>query len=193
MAVRKGHWWLFKQTTSREGYNILMRNSPRIQKITEKIYPFLGLALIISVVANIYLLSSKSPAQDTVFSFERQQAPINLPVVQSTNCAFNAEMNVTYKDGKVEYVNNKNDSTINISFVDLDTKNPIMRGNAGQDDLLKVVDNDEVVTMIETSPLAVGTLQSFTIFKATGVGIWSKQYNLGSVLPYGMISMGYCD
>ncbi len=160
---------------------------------TEKLFPLLGLLLLVSAGFNVYLLAKSAPEDGILFSLQRHRESINLPLNQSTNCSFDAEMNVTYKDGKIEYKSTKNEEGTNISFVDLDTDNPKMRGNAGQDDLLKIVDNDEVVTMIEKSPIAFGTQQSFTIFKATGVGIWTKQYNLANQIPFGLLSMGYCD
>lgn len=68
-----------------------------------------------------------------------------------------------------------------------------MRGNGGQSDLIKIVDNKSIVTVIEKDPIMFGTLQSFSIFKNSGIGIWTKQYDLGSIMPFDLVSMGYCD
>jgi hypothetical protein len=162
-------------------------NSPRGK------YSFaLAFLLLISVGFNVYAYSA-TLSEGTWFSIKRSRESINLPLSQSANCSFNAESDVTYKNGKVEFSDSKSSEPMNISFIDLDTDKPKMRGNGGQDDLIKIVDNAEVVTLVEAGPVGAGTLQSFSIFKASGVGIWTKQYNLAAQIPFGLLSMGFCD
>lgn len=155
-----------------------------------------------------------------LLSYKRAKEPFNLPLAQSASCNFEKDMSVTYPENitpqevakyqaeadkygatytppqtgyrEIKFALNENSQPITISFTDLDTDKPKMRGNAGQDDLIKIVDTEDVVTLIEKSPLSMGTLQSFTVFKKTGVGIWTKQYDLIGT-PFGLVSMGYCD
>jgi Na+-transporting NADH:ubiquinone oxidoreductase subunit NqrC len=163
--------------------------------------------LIISLIINILLLSNKrnnllkidKQENNILYSYKRIKEPINLPLSQSASCNFDKDVSVTFpeinnqlKDKEIRFQFNKNTSPIGISFIDLDTNKPIMRGNAGQDDLIKIIDNEDIVTVVEKDPVSFGTLQSFSIFKKFGVAIWSKQYDLLG-LPFGLISMGYCD
>jgi hypothetical protein len=154
------------------------------------------LFLIISIVTNLLLFWKKGneKKENIIFEYDRHKDSYNLPLTQSASCNFEKDVSVEYPESSktIRFTLNRNTQPINISFINIDTDIPIMRGNAGQDDLLKVVDNDDIVTMIEKSPLTFGTLQSFSIFKKSGVGIWTKQYDLFGT-PFGLVSMGYCD
>ena len=165
----------------------------------KKYYILFLIILIISIITNILLLIYRNGSEIS-FSYKRTRDTINLPLIQSASCNFENDVSVDYKsetelvtDKKIKFEFSSNIPPVNISFIDLDKDKPIMRGNAGQSNLIKLVDNSEVVTVIEADPILFGTLQSFTIFKNTGVGIWTKQYNLASQIPFGLISMGYCD
>ena len=151
------------------------------------------------MIVNVFLFISNHSEQ-RIFSYKRAGVNINLPLKQSASCNFEKDVSVTYssnhnspKDKRIDFKLNSNSQPITISFINLDTDKPTMRGNGGQSNLVKLIDNDEVFTVIEASPILFGTLQSFTIFKETGVGIWTKQYNLGGEVPFGLVSMGYCD
>lgn len=164
----------------------------------------LVLLLILSIGLNIFLLVKNNEGKiketnNTFLSYKRADKSRNLPLKQSATCNFERDVSVTYptnddstKDREIEFTLNKDEQPVSVSFINLDTEEPIMRGNGGQSDLIKVIDTDDVVTVVEKNPVSFGTLQVFSIFKNTGIGIWSKQYDLFGT-PFGLISMAYCD
>ena len=142
-------------------------------------------------------------------SYEQSEPTILtvLPITQSTTCSFNRLNEVSFsfldKDNKVSldpignekpkinYSSSAQSKALDVSFVDLDTKNPKMVANNGQDNLVKIYEDDQTLQMIEETPLNTGNVIVYTIFKKEGIASWSKQYRfLGT--PYAYMGMGYC-
>src|SRR5262245_61040266 len=99
--------------------------------------------------------TKSSSDQNIIFSYKREKEAINLPLNQSASCNFERDVSVVYgmdeasKNKEVKFSLNKNTEPLNISFINLDTEIPVMRGNGGQSDLIRIINNDEVVTVIE--------------------------------------------
>jgi hypothetical protein len=126
----------------------------------------------------------------------------NLPITNSATCRFERIDEVIYKGkddiledplkGRIEFSSHTQKEPVIITFVDLDTDKPKLKGNNGQGDLLVAYNDDDQIVLIEEGILNVGTFHNFTIFKKEGVAIWNKQYKI-IALPYGSTSMGYCE
>jgi hypothetical protein len=135
---------------------------------------------------------------------------INLPITKSATCSFNRLQSAyfEFKDNKNDnagrapssanemakiYFETSIESKPNISaFIDLDTDNPKMTANMGQAEMVKIIDNEDSVVLVEKDTLSSGVLIAYTIFKKEGVGVWTKQYKLIGV-PLVYSSMGYCE
>jgi hypothetical protein len=96
------------------------------------------------------------------------------------------------EEGKIKFESLVQRTPNIITFVDLNTVNPKIKGNNGQADLAIIYNNDDQIVLVEKDILDVGTFHNFTIFKKEGIAIWNKQYKLVSS-PYGFVSMGYCE
>ena len=114
------------------------------------------------------------------------------------NCEFKVITNFTYnnqkdtlsdKDRKVAYQTTEQETPILITFAGLSTDNPMMKGNNGDNQLIKIKDDNESVVLAEKSDF--GDLFFYTIFKKEKVATWSKSYMLINT-PYAHLSMGYC-
>lgn len=178
-----------------------------------------GIVLVVMCVISYGAASYKYKESGTVTeergtdtflaSYERDVSgiPPLLPITQSATCSFDRLNNVTY-----EYRSNINDvgreadpgevasiyytSSIEtqpnvVSFIDLDTDVPKMIANMGQDDLVKIYEDDDTIHLVEKGPISGGTLVIYTIFKKEGLAIWTKQYDFIGV-PLGYMGMGYC-
>jgi hypothetical protein len=138
---------------------------------------------------------------------DKSTIPTILPISQFATCSFNRLNNVSFsfldekneisltpvgkEKPKINYDSSVESQPNIVSFSDLDTKNPKMVANMGQDDLVKIYEDEETIHMIEKATLDSGTAVIYTIFKKEGVAIWTKQYSfLGT--PYGYMAMGYC-
>jgi hypothetical protein len=141
-------------------------------------------------------------------SYERNEKAW-LPINQSATCTFNRINYVSFEfrenneeAGRVPYSKTEEakiyfDSSLEAkpntsTFVDLDTENPKMAGNMGQDELIKAYEDEKILHMITKDSLSFGNLITYTIFKNEGLAIWAKSYDMLGV-PFGMMSIGYCQ
>ncbi|MDO8264828.1 MAG: hypothetical protein Q7T34_00475 [Candidatus Parcubacteria bacterium] len=156
-----------------------------------------------------YLKIAKDSYQ-FIGSYEREKSPITplLPITKSTTCSFNRINGVSFEvrekenevghvpyseeeKAKIYYESSMESQPNIVSFIDLDTKNPKMVANIGQDELIKIYDDEEIIHMVEKIPLNSGSINLYTIYKKDGLAIWTKQYIFINV-PLGYMAMGYC-
>jgi hypothetical protein len=155
------------------------------------------------------VIKDKPGTSNLLGSYAREESsiPVILPITQSATCTFNRLSGASFEFREKEdtvgrastgeekakiYYDSWVESQPNIvSFIDLDTKEPKMTANMGQDSLIKAYEDEEVIQMVEGNTLSTGTMITYTIFKKDGVAIWSKQYNFLGV-PVGYMGMGYC-
>lgn len=179
---------------------------------------FIAIVIVgIIIGVSIYLSSQnnfsdveKRGSNQFIASYERETSSIPplLPITQSATCSFNRINGVSFEVrekenevGRAPYSNEEKtriyyDSSVEsqpntVSFIDLNTKNPKMVANIGQDELIKIYDDNEIIHMMEKVPLNTGSINLYTIYKKEGVAIWTKQYNFLGV-PIGYMAMGYC-
>jgi len=148
--------------------------------------------------------TTPSNTRTETFTYPRPKAnSYNIPITQSATCYFQRFSSVQFKDPNDSFAkdetkkiiyNSSEDSKPNIiAFVDLDTENPKLTANGGQGELVKIIDNDAMVAMIEKSPLQIGANTIvYTIYKKEGIATWTKQYMLLTT-PYAHVAMGYCE
>lgn len=172
---------------------------------------FLLLFAIVFLGAGCRKDISDTPGSDKpIASYKREASliPSQLPIEKSITCEFNRINHVSFEVREDEnkigsppqsdiekakiYYSSSVESQPNIaSFVDLDTKSPKIVGNNGQDDLIKIYEDEEVVHLITKGTLDFGVAIFYTIYKKEGVAIWTKQYSLLG-FPVGYMAMGYC-
>lgn len=143
-------------------------------------------------------------SKNETFSYTRPKPNgYNIPITQSATCYFQRFSSVKFKDPedpfaasdtkKIIYESSEDSKPNIVAFVDLDKESPKLTANGGQGELLKVIDNDEMVTMIEKSPLQIGANTIvYTVYKKEAVATWTKQYSLLTI-PYAHVAMGYCE
>lgn len=170
-------------------------------KINIKI--ILLVALAVSIFFNFY---SKNSNNKTALQYSRPDSiTAGKPITQSATCKFLRVQNVTLEDrdnaaselanntnAKIFFESNAQKEPNIVAFIDLDTNAPKLKGNAGQSNLIKVIDNQDTVSLIEEAPVEFGSIIVYTIFKKERVATWSKQYKLVNI-PFGLMAMGYCD
>lgn len=114
------------------------------------------------------------------------------------NCEFKVLSSFIYKNQKdslsdvgrkVVYETVEQETPVLLTFAGLSTENPMMKGNNGDSQLIKVKDDNESIVLAEKN--SFGELFFYTIFKKEKVAVWSKTYKLLS-MPYAHLSMGYC-
>lgn len=76
-----------------------------------------------------------------------------------------------------------------LTFIGLNTENPVMVGNLGDKSSLAKIDNGSTIYLIEQTVL--GGLNIFTFFRDKNVMILSKQYSLLGK-PFGLMMIGDC-
>jgi len=130
--------------------------------------------------------------------------PSNLPITKSATCKFKNELATTFEaqhiDGQqgspegIHYSQSNEDENEagTVAFVDLDTKQPKVQSNGGQADLVRIGDAGEQLTLLNIGRDGSGT-ELYTIFRSTGVAIYSQQKNSVLVGPLGVLEMGYCN
>lgn len=91
---------------------------------------------------------------------------------------------------KIKYSTDKQKEPITLTFANLSSKNPIMKGNASEVPLLVLKSTEDTVILAETS--GFGDVFFYTIFPKSKVAVWQKAYNLINN-PYALVSMGYCN
>lgn len=162
------------------------------------------------IITNMPIEKEEKGPNQFIASYEREKSSIEplIPITKSVTCSFNRINGVSFEVrekenevGHASYSENEKakiyyDSSVEsqpntVSFVDLDTENPKMVANIGQDELIKIYDDEEIIHMMEKSPFNLGTVNLYTIYKKEGVAIWTKQYSLLGV-PIGYMAMGYC-
>lgn len=89
---------------------------------------------------------------------------------------------------KIRY-QSKSSEPINITFSGLNTLNPVMKGNGGEDPLIFLDETNTQVTFASSN--AFGDMFIYKIYKDKKVATWYKSYELFGK-PYAMLSMGYC-
>ncbi len=177
-----------------------------VKKSYRKTFALLSIGLILFAVGLLFGMNIKSsqtrniavPDKNTVeilkYSRPSNVLGTKIPITQSTTCNFTQVDSTVYKDDEkqIEFTSNKESSPNVVAFSNLDTDVPMMVGNAGQAQLTKIINSDDIVTLIENDTIASDNMIAYTIFKKYGVAIWTKQYQLLSY-PYGLLSMGYCQ
>lgn len=155
-------------------------------------------------VKNVDAPAVVAQPKNEVFSYTRPKSNgYNVPITLSATCYFQRFSSVKYKDPensfaasdtkKIIYESSEDSKPNIVAFVDLDKESPKLTANGGQGELLKVIDNDEMVAMVEKSPLQIGANTIvYTIYKKEAVATWTKQYSLLTI-PYAHVAMGYCE
>jgi len=164
------------------------------------------------VLSSVLMLSCSGPSakesptrasDDPLFVWDRPVLiPTNLPITKSATCRFKAGLAVSYEKkitnqelsppGRVYYSESNEDEANTVSFVDLDTRSPKVQSNGGQGNLEVVNDSGEIVTVLNHPPGADGA-ELYTIFRKTGIVIYSQQKDSLPIGPFGVIAMGYCN
>jgi hypothetical protein len=114
------------------------------------------------------------------------------------NCEFEVISNFFYENRedfsskqnrKIYYETNKESKPSVITFINLNTKSPQMKGNLGSGKLVVLKNDKETIVLAEQNTF--GDIFTYTIFKKEKIAVWQKTYKLISN-PYSMNSMGYC-
>jgi hypothetical protein len=151
----------------------------------------LVVALVVSLFFNFFRTSNNGGDIDIASYARPDSFTAGIPINQSATCTFPRVESASYQEG-IQFKSDKQEATISIAFIDLDTGKPKLKGNNGQSDLIKVADNEDTIAVIEESPARQGTINVFTIFKNERVATWTKQYKLLNI-PFGSLAMGYCE
>lgn len=93
-------------------------------------------------------------------------------------------------DEEIEYEVVKQKEPAVLTFANLSTDHPVMKGNAGEVPLILVENNQDTILLAEKN--AVGDAFFYTIFKKKKIAVWQKAYLLINH-PFALVSMGYCN
>jgi hypothetical protein len=158
-----------------------------------------------SITLMCLISCSKPPGQrsDNLFVWDRPSVtPNNLPITQSATCrfknglaaSFDAELSNKEPNPprRIYYSQSDEDEANTVSFVDLDTKTPKVQSNGGQGALVVVSDVGGQLTLLNLARAGDGA-ELYTIFRNTGIVIYSQQKNSAFLGPFGVLEMGYCN
>lgn len=160
------------------------------------------LILVFCVIIYSYVTSNQnrtnnSSEQSTTASFTDYEQPLGKDII---NCEFKVTSAFTYKNDKDSLSENNRkvyyktsvapeDKKSLITFAGLSTKEPKIKGNFGDSPLSILKNDSETIVMAEQS--LMGDTFIYTVFKKERVATWYKSYKM-LVVPFGMLSMGYC-
>jgi len=109
-------------------------------------------------------------------------------------CTYTQNMHAVYKDSKIEYEipPPENNQTI-FTFADINKKEPKLRyidstQTISETNIAKLSEDDERIVLIGANKYYV---ELHTIFKNSGVSIYSKQVSLMGI-PLGRVAIGTC-
>lgn len=112
---------------------------------------------------------------------------INCELSLSTYITAKPDNNNKYN--KIESNNSRQEYPLKLTFVWLNTKEPIMKWNTDTVPLMKI-DNWDTIYLIETT--SIGNIAIYTYFPKEKTIIMSKQYNIVGTLYAGQM-MGFCE
>ena len=128
--------------------------------------------------------------------------PNNLPISQSTTCRFKHGLSAGFyaqsggdlpnPSRSIHYSHSNEDEANTVSFIDLDTKSPKVQSNGGEANLAVVSDVGGQLTLLNVGRDGEA-VEVYTLFKDTGVVIYSQQKDSMSLGPFGVLEMGYCN
>lgn len=143
--------------------------------------------------------SHSNAPSNNLFTWTRPDSPRSrLPITQSATCRFKRSLGVAFTNlgaelataGKqIHYQIGDEDESDTVSFVDLDTKTPKVQSNGGQASLNVVYDDGQRLTLLNNQQAGA---EMYTIFRDSGVVVYTQQKESLLIGPFGMIAMGYC-
>jgi hypothetical protein len=148
--------------------------------------------------------AKESPASnDSLFVWDRPVLiPTNLPITKSATSRFKKGLAVSFQKApspleknppeRVYYSQSNEDEANTVSFVDLDTRAPKVQSNGGQATLSVVNDSGESVTLLNHREGA-NAAELYTIFRSSGIVIYSQHQDASLIGPFGVLEMGYCN
>lgn len=104
-------------------------------------------------------------------------------------CDFNVISSLVYKDGKI--IQHTTEEANPIRFTGLTSKQPSMTGNLGSNPLIQIINDTEKTVLMEVGENVYGLI-TYTIFRTSGVGVWTKAYSILGHHPFGLVAMGQC-
>lgn len=154
--------------------------------------------ILVAIVGFFYFTRNQTVLgpgyKTTTASFNDMGQPLSSDIV---NCEFKVISNFVYqneneawsdKDRKVYYSTSEEKPNL-ITFTDLSSKQPKIKGNMGDDLLTRLKDDEDTIVLLEKNML--GDIFTYTIFKKEKIATWYKSYKMITA-PYSMLSMGYC-
>jgi len=160
-----------------------------------------GLVILAVVIGGYFYFTkdqtvSKTGGQQvTTASFEDNGQTLSEEII---NCEFKVISSFIYQnkddawseENRKVYYETADESKPNlITFAGLSSKQPRIKGNAGDSPLVMLKNDNETIVLVEEN--AFGDMFTYTIFKQEKVAVWHKAYKLITA-PYGLVSMGHC-
>lgn len=146
---------------------------------------------------------ARSTSSNELFVWDRPVLiPSNLPIGKSATCRFKKGLSVSFQKTptpqdenppeRVYYSQSNEDEANTVSFVDLDTRAPKVQSNGGQGTLSVINDSGQIITLLN-HPEGADVAELYTIFRSTGIVIYSQQQDASLIGPFGVLEMGYCN
>ncbi len=105
-------------------------------------------------------------------------------------CDLRIEASVVDGEGGITAAASRPRAPMILTFLDLDTDGPLIKGNVpGLGQLRKVSDDGDVLVLVEA---ASGNMFVYSISRSKRRIVFAKAYFVGGVSPFGLATMGRC-